>query len=80
VAVHEGLPVNPVTVKTAGVDSEADAVAGVSVPLAQTKDTVTDPPAFGWKSLLTVKVALLRVLTIVQEPVVSGAEQVPDEE
>jgi hypothetical protein len=80
VAVQEGLPVKPVTVKTAPADSEADAVAGVSVPLAQTSDTVTEAPLFGWKSLLTVKVAVLRVLMIVQDPESSAAVQVPEEE
>jgi hypothetical protein len=80
VAVHDGLPVNPVTVNDAGVASEADADAGDAEPVAQARDTVTDPAALGTKSLLTVKVALLRVLTIVQEPVASAAEQVPEEE
>jgi len=76
VAVQVGLPENPVTVKTAGVDSEAEAVAGVSDPLAQERETVTEAALLSEKSLLTVKVAVV-VLVIVQEPVVRLAAQVP---
>ena len=77
-AVQVGLPVYPVTVKTAGVDSEALAEAGRAVPLAQERETVTLAPLSGTKSLLTVKVPV-EVLVIVQEPVVRLAEQVPEE-
>jgi len=76
VAVQEGLPVKAETVKTAGVDSEALAKAGRAVPLAQERETVTEAPLSGTKSLLTVKVAVV-VLVIVQEPVVRLAAQVP---
>ena len=55
--------------KVAGVASEAEAEAGVGVPLVHDKLTVTDAPLFGTKSLLTVKVALFCVLVIVQLPV-----------
>ena len=78
-AVQVGLPEKPETVKTAGVDSEASAVAGVSDPLAQERDTVTLAALLGTKSLLTVKVAVL-VLVMVQEPTVRrAAPQVPEE-
>jgi hypothetical protein len=66
-----------VTVKTAPPASEAEAVAGVSVPLAHTRETVTLAGSLGTKSLLTVNVALLSVLTIVHEPAMSAAEQFP---
>jgi hypothetical protein len=78
--VHVGLPVNPVTVNDAGVASEAEADAGEAEPVAQTRETVTEPPAFGTKSLLTVKFAVFRVLTMVQDPVDKVAVQVPEEE
>ena len=78
-AVHEGLPVYPLTVKTAGVASEALAVAGRAVPLAQERDTVTEAGLLSEKSLLTVKLSVA-VLVIVQEPTVTrAAEQVPEE-
>ena len=64
-AVQEGLPVKAETVKTAGVDSEALAEAGRAVPLAQERETVTEAPLSGTKSLLTVKVAVV-VLVMVQ--------------
>jgi hypothetical protein len=76
VAVQVGLPEKAETVKTAGVDSEAGAVAGVSDPLAQERETVTEAALLSEKSLLTVKVAVV-VLVIVQEPVVRLAAQVP---
>jgi hypothetical protein len=79
VAVQVGSPEKPVTVNDAGVASEALAEAGVADPLAQESDTVTDPPAFGTKSLLTVKVALVSVFVIVQDPVEKVAAQVPEE-
>jgi microcompartment protein CcmK/EutM len=66
VAVHSGSPTKPVTVKDAGVDSEALAVAGVSLPLAQERLTLTLAALFGTKSLLTLKVAVFSELTIVQ--------------
>jgi hypothetical protein len=67
-------------VKTAGVDSDALAEAGVALPVAQARETVTLAALFGTKSLFTVNVAELSVFTIVQEPVARAAEQVPDEE
>jgi hypothetical protein len=75
--VQFGSPLNPVTVNTAGVASEALAVAGVSVPLAQDRLTVTLAGLFGWKSLLTVNVALFSVFRIVHEPADNAALQVP---
>jgi hypothetical protein len=77
--VQFGLPVKPVTVNVAGVVSEALAEAGEAVPLAQESDTVTEAALFGTKSLLTSKVALFSVLTIVQDPAESAAAQVPEE-
>lgn len=63
--------------KLAGVASEALALAGLAVPLAQERLTVTEAPLLGTKSLFTVKVAWLRVLTMVHEPVVRLAAHVP---
>jgi hypothetical protein len=66
-----------VTVKTAGDASVALADAGVTEPLAQLSETVTLAALSGTKSFRTSKVAELSVLTMVQEPAVSAAEQVP---
>ena len=77
-AVQVGLPVYPVTVKTAGVASEALAEAGRAVPLAQERETVTEAGLLSEKSLLTVKVPVV-VLVMMQEPVRRAAEQVPEE-
>jgi hypothetical protein len=79
VPVQVGLPVWPVTVKTAGVDSVALAEAGEAVPLAQLRETVTLAPLFGTKSFRTSNVAVFRLLTMVQKPALSAAEQVPVE-
>jgi hypothetical protein len=76
VAVQVGLPEKPLTVKTAGVASEAVAVAGESDPLAQERETVTEAVLSSEKSLLTVKVAVV-VLVMVQEPARRAAAQVP---
>jgi hypothetical protein len=54
--VQVGFPANPVTVNTPGVDSDTLVVAGVSVPLAHERDTVTEAALLGTKSLLTVNV------------------------
>ena len=67
----------PVTVNTAGVLSEALADAGAAVPDAQDRLTVTLIGLFGTKSFCTVKVAELSVLTIVQEPALRFAAQLP---
>jgi hypothetical protein len=64
--VQFGSPEKPLTVNDAGVASEALAEAGDAVPLAQERDTDTLAPSFGTKSLFTWKVAVLRVLTMVQ--------------
>jgi hypothetical protein len=50
-----------------GIASEALPDDGLGVPLVQVMLTETDPPAFGTKSLFTVKVAVFRVFTIVQD-------------
>ena len=60
---------------TAGVDSEAVALPGVTVPLEQLAVTVTPIALLSEKSLFTVNVAS-GSLTIVQLPVPSVAEQV----
>jgi hypothetical protein len=52
-----------------GVASDALPDAGEGVPLAQDTLTETEPPAFGWKSLITVNVSWFRVFVIVQEGV-----------
>jgi hypothetical protein len=77
VAVQEAPVLNPVTVETNGVDSDAVPDAGAGVPLVQVTDTGTVAALFGMKSLLTVRVALRSVLTIVHWPALSSAEQVP---
>jgi hypothetical protein len=57
----------PVIVVTNGVASDAKPEAGEGEPLLQVTLTDTEAPLLGMKSLLTVNVALLRVLVIVQE-------------
>jgi hypothetical protein len=59
--------VKPVIVVTNGVDSLAEPDAGEGVPLVHVTLTETLAPSFGTKSLFTVRVALFRVLVIVQE-------------
>jgi len=75
VAVHTGSPVYAVTMKTAGVDSDAEAVAGLSEPLAQESETVTLAALSGTKSFSTVKFAAFSTLSIVHDPAESAAEQ-----
>ena len=71
----------PVTVKTAGAASLAGFGLGATiVPAPQVRVTLTEAASLGTKSLLTVKVALLRVLVMVQVPTLRRAEQVPEEE
>jgi len=72
--------VYPVTVKRAPPDSDADAVAGVSDPLAQLRETVTLAGLLSEKSLLTVKLALFSVFTTVHVPALRAATQVPEDE
>ena len=76
-AVQVGLPLAPVTVKVAGVASEALAEAGETLPEVQERLTVTEAPLLGMKSLWTVNWAVFRVLVMVQLPVPSVALQVP---
>jgi len=67
VAVQLGSTVKPLTVKTAGAASLARALAGVTTPLAQTRETVTvvvSVAGLSEKSLRTEKVSTL-VLVIV---------------
>jgi len=66
VAVQSGSGVKPVTVKTAGEASLADALAGVTTPVSQVRETVTEAALSGTKSLRTENVSTLRVLVIVQ--------------
>ena len=67
----------PLTVKTAGEPSLAEALAGVTVPLSQVRVTVTEAALLGTKSLSTVKVSTL-VLVIVHWPTATRAAlQVP---
>lgn len=79
VAVQLGSPVKPLTVNAAGALSEALADAGAAVPEAQERLTVTLAALFGTKSFCTVKFAELSVFTIVQEPALRFAAQVPVE-
>jgi hypothetical protein len=62
-------------VKTAGVDSEAGALAGVTTPLEQLAVTVTLAALLSEKSLLTVNVATA-LLRMVHVPAASVAWQV----
>ena len=56
VAVQSGSPLKPVTVNAAGSASEAGALSGETLPLAQDRLTVTLAPLSGMKSLSTLKV------------------------
>ena len=76
-AVQLGSPLKPVTVKVAGVASEALAEAGETLPLVQERLTVTEAPLLGIKSFWTTNVLLLRVLVMVQLPPLRAALQVP---
>ena len=71
--------VEPLTVKVAGVASEALAEAGETLPVVQERLTVTEAALSGTKSLWTVNWALLRVLVMVQVPALRRALQVPVE-
>jgi hypothetical protein len=53
VAVQLGLPVKPVTVKVAGAPSEALALAGLTLPEVQFRETLTLAPLLGMKSSCT---------------------------
>jgi hypothetical protein len=68
---------NPLTVVTNGVDSEAEPELGDAVPLVQVTVIGTLAPLSGTKSLLTVRVVLRSVLTMVQVPADRLALQVP---
>ncbi|MCH9010985.1 MAG: hypothetical protein IIC21_10205 [Chloroflexi bacterium] len=57
VAVQLGSGVKPVTVKTAGAASLAEALAGVTTPVSQVRATVTEAALSGTKSLRTEKVS-----------------------
>ena len=60
---------NPVTVKLAGVASDADPDPGLHVVPGQDRLTVTEPAGLlGTKSFDTVNVAEFNVLTIVHDP------------
>ncbi len=63
----------PLTVKTAGKASLARALAGVTTPLSQTRETVTLAALLGTKSLRTEKVSTFRVLVIVHWPTATSA-------
>jgi hypothetical protein len=78
--VQFGSPEKPLTVNEAGVASEADAEAGLTLAEPQDSVTVTLAALFGTKSLMTWKFAVLSVFTMVQEPAESAAAHVPLEE
>ena len=78
-AVQVVPTVKPVMVVVKGEASEAEPEAGEGVPVVQVTLTLTEAALFGTKSLLTVRVALLSVLMMVQVPAESAAEQVPDD-
>ncbi len=82
-----GSPEKPETVKTTaapgvlGVPEPAgDRVAGESLPEVQERETVTLAVLPSSNCFLTWKVSTLRVLTMVQVPVVRDAAQVLVEE
>jgi hypothetical protein len=77
VAVQFGLPTGPLTVKEAGVASLAEALLGLTVPLAQERLTVTLAPLFGTKSFCTVNGIWISVFTMVQPPAAIVAVQLP---
>ena len=68
----------PVTVKLAGLPSAELALPGLTVPLVQVIETLTGAALSGTKSFTTWKVATA-LLSSVQLPAVSVAEQVPVE-
>ena len=71
VVVHDVVPslLNPVTVKLAGVASDADPDPGLTFAPGQDRLTVTEPAGLlGTKSFDTVNVAEFNVLTIVHDP------------
>ena len=72
-AVQVAPTEKPVTVVVKEAASEAEPEAGEGVPLVQVTLTGTEAPLLGTKSLWTVKVALFRVLVIVQAPEPDGA-------
>jgi hypothetical protein len=80
VAVQVAPVLKPEIVKDAGVASDALDDTGEAVPLLHVTLTETDAALFGTKSLLTVNVAWLRVLTMVHEAAERSAVQVPLEE
>ena len=63
----------------AGDASDADELAGETVPLLQERTTFTDAAEFGTKSFDTVNVALFCVLVMVQDPVPLGAPEIEPE-
>jgi hypothetical protein len=79
VAVHVGSPLYPVTVKVAGLASEADADAGDTLAPGQERLTVTDALLLSLKSFFTLNWALRRVLVIVHSPALSAAAHAPVE-
>ena len=77
-AVQSGSGVKPVTVKIAGEASLAEALAGVTTPVSQVRETVTEAALLGTKSLRTEKVSTFCVLVIVHWPTATRAAlQVP---
>ena len=56
-AVQLGSGVKPVTVKTAGEASLAEALAGVTTPVSQVRETVTEAALSGTHFLRTEKVS-----------------------
>jgi hypothetical protein len=80
VAVQVAPKLKPVTVKLAGSASEAVVSSFATLPDVQVTDTVTSAALLSEKSLFTTTCAVRRVLTMVQEPTLSAAEQEPLEE
>ncbi len=72
-AVQLGSPEKPVTVNDAGVASLAEALAGVTEPDAQVRETVTEAALLGTKSLRTENVSTFCVLVIVHWPTATRA-------
>ena len=70
----------PVIENVAGEPSLAEALAGVTAPETQERETVTLAALLGTKSLRTSNVSVVCVLVIVHWPALRSAEHVPVEE
>ena len=75
-AVQVGVPEKAETENAAGVASDALRDVGLTEPEVQERETVTEAPLLGTKSLLTVKASVVVFVMVQEPPVKSAAEQV----